>query len=65
MPEETLLCMPKGLPIAIANSPTLTSFELPRVAAVKPVLSIFKTAKSVSSSVPTIVASYSVSSLYK
>ena len=51
--------------MAIANSPTFTSSEFPRVAAVKPVASIFKTAKSVYESEPTTVALYSVESLYK
>ena len=47
------------------EKPTLTVEESPSSAAVKPSLSIFITAKSVCSSVPTIVPSYAVSSLYK
>ena len=64
IPAVTLLSKPKGLPIAIANSPTWTLSESPSSAAVKPVLSIFITAKSVWESVPIISPSYSVSSLY-
>ena len=65
IPEETLLCSPKGFPIAITYSPTCTESESPSSAAVNPVLLILITAKSVWSSVPTIVASYSALSLYK
>ena len=55
----------KGFPIAIANSPTLTVSEFPRVAVVKFSASIFSTAKSEYESVPITLASYSVLSLYK
>ena len=64
IPAVTLLSNPKGLPIAIANSPTCTESESPSSAAVKPSLSILITAKSVCESVPTIFPSYSLSSLY-
>ena len=53
-----------GLPTAIANSPTFTLSESANSAAVRPVLSIFKTAKSVWESLPIIWASYCVSSPY-
>ena len=41
MPQVTLESKPKGLPIAIANSPTFTLLESPSSAAVRPVASIF------------------------
>ena len=62
IPPVTVFCIPKGLPTAIANSPTCTELELPNSAAVRPVLSILITAKSVWESVPTILASYLFSS---
>ena len=65
IPVVTVLVMFTGFPTAIANSPTLTSSESANSAFVKPVFSIFITAKSVCSSWPTILASYSVSSLNK
>ena len=64
IPDVTELCIPKGLPTAIANSPTTTLFESPSSAGVKSFLSIFITARSVCESVPTTFASYSVVSLY-
>ena len=64
IPDVTLLLNPNGFPIAIANSPTCTPSESPSSAAVKPVLFILITARSVCSSVPIIFASYSVLSLY-
>ena len=64
IPAVTLLSKPSGLPIAIENSPTWTLSESPSSAAVKSVLSILITAKSVWESVPIISPLYSVSSLY-
>ena len=63
-PHVILLCIPKGFPTAIANSPTFIESESANSAFERPVFSIFITAKSVCSSFPTIFASYSVSSLY-
>ena len=63
IPHVTLLCIPSGLPTAIANSPTLIESESANSAFDKPDFSILITAKSVCSSFPTILASYSVSSL--
>ena len=65
VPVVTLLCIPRGFPIAIHHSPTWTVSELPSSAAVKSLLLILITAKSVWESVPITFASYSVSSLYK
>ncbi|MPN36198.1 hypothetical protein SDC9_183706 [bioreactor metagenome] len=50
---------PIGLPTTIANCPTVTAEESPSVAAVSPVLLIFRRAKSVTESTPTTVASTS------
>ena len=47
---------PRGLPMAITVSPTLTSALLPRVTAWRPVASIFSTATSLVESSPTTVA---------
>ena len=54
--------MPSGLPMATTLSPTSRLSESPNSAAVRPVASIFKTARSVSSSLPTSAASYWLSS---
>ena len=50
---------PSGLPIATASSPTCKSEDLPNVAGVSPVASIFSNARSVTESVPIISAIYS------
>ena len=65
IPDVTEVSKPKGLPIARTNSPTLTEEESPSSAGVKLSASILIIAKSVCSSVPTIVASYFSSLPYK
>ena len=64
IPDVTVLVKPKGLPIAITQSPTLSSSELPKVALDSVALeSILRTARSVFGSRPRILALYCCLSL--
>ena len=54
--------MPPGFPTAITISATFKSSEEPNSAAVRPVASIFSSARSEAVSLPTRAASYSVPS---
>ena len=53
---------PRGLPMTMVYSPTVSASESPRMTGVRPVASTFSTATSVLESVPSRVASYSVPS---
>ena len=55
MPVETVCWYPKGLPMAITQSPTCTSSESPNSAGKKFSPSILMTARSVFGSMPTIL----------
>ncbi len=60
-PKETEPSNPRGLPMAMANSPTLTLSESPSVRGARGSFAwILITARSVSGSVPTTSASYSL-----
>src|SRR5581483_1379256 len=60
MPAVTVLLSPKGLPIAMTQSPTCKASESPRGATGRsPLVSIFNTAKSVLGSRPSTLAGYS------
>ena len=57
MPEVTVWPKPKGLPIASTMSPTRSVSEEPKVVAGRSVASTCSTARSVSGSLPTTLAS--------